>query len=1255
MFDNSIDPINKALMKTSKKQKIETRCRPRWLLSPRSITAALSLAAALVCASHAGAQVAATLTDFGTTAPVPGADDISQLVAPVSHNNPDGLNYYFDNATPPGQTFTTGSNPGGYVLNSLSLLTAGDGGQLPPNGQNYFVYFYSVTGSNATLIASYESQGGVIFNEYDWLQWTGFSVGLQPNSQYAYSFQRVSSGWENMANVTNNLYTGGEVALIPTAGGAMNFGSSHNFDATFDVGLIPATSLTANQPIVMPQGALLAGTAVTISMAPAVGSGTLTYQWQTDGGSGGILTNIPSATGTSLPVSTTGLAPGAYTYQVVVNNGSLSVTSSTVSVPIYSVGGATMADAGSSLVTGVYDISQLVEGGNTAPGIDGLNYYGNNTPPPGQTFTTGTNSKGYYLTGVAIGTGGGTSGGTDTPQISYLRIYSVNGSMATLYATYTNFSLSSYYYGDWIQWNGFTPLLLQSNTVYAYTFQSTSGWAGMATDSGAPDLYTGGQVCLIPTTGGTMTLGASGTADAAFDLTLAPVGVAPTVPSVTSIIVSPSLNVAVGTPLTLSEAANGATPLHYQWQTDGGSGGTLTNIPNSNASNCVVNTTGWAPGLYSYNVIVTNSYGKATSATITVSAYYQFAAALSDIGTNNPVPVSTDDQSQLVYGTGEPDTLNYYYNNTPPAGQTFTTGNNPNGFELSSLAIEMAGDAAVPASGQQYFLRIYTMNGAVASPYAVFASQTNFVLTTNAPDWLRWSGTVLPLKANTVYAYSFADAATGSGWENLANASGTPYAGGQLAMIPVSGGTVTYGSSGTYSGTFIVGLSDAASPVVNPPTLAPSPLVYDGTPVTVSASVIGTGSFTYQWQTDGGTPGTMTNIPGATGASLVVDTTGASGSILGYRVMVTSGSGSTLSEPVMLTVNPGSAPTLATASSDTTPSFAGRFVGGSVTFTASFIGSLPITYQWQVNKGSGWVNIPGQTGTNLTLSNLSVGDSGSYSLLAVNALGSTNSTSAPLTVYAAPSAPVTVNFQWLSFEGGNNAGQYTGPGIAGYGTGTYWNVLSNELQNAGNLTLYSQAGLADDGVTPVGISWVVEENGGSWDWTSTPTVALLDSAATTMGTSTFAFYVPDGVYNLVLFSCDGNETHGAPNGGATTFTINGVSQTAEPTQDTSFVQGNNYVVFTNVVATGGAINGTWTTVSGYRIGNFNGAQVQYLGSASVKIQTTQMSGGQFQLQWSQGTLLQATNLLGPWTTNGSPSPFTVIPSGPQMYYRIRVQ
>ena len=60
------------------------------------------------------------------------------------------------------------------------------------------------------------------------------------------------------------------------------------------------------------------------------------------------------------------------------------------------------------------------------------------------------------------------------------------------------------------------------------------------------------------------------------------------------------------------------------------------------------------------------------------------------------------------------------------------------------------------------------------------------------------------------------------------------------------------------------------------------------------------------------------------------------------------------------------------------------------------------------------------------------------------------------------------------------------------------------------------------------------------------------------------------------------------------------------------------------------------------------------GSQPVNI-TLQMSGANLQLTWPQGTLLQATNLTGPWVTNLATSPYLVSPTNSRMFYRIRVQ
>jgi len=296
----------------------------------RILTLSLALGSAMALAVSARAQTFATLADYGTTAPTPGPNDIAQLVAASGANSPDGLNYYFDNSVPPGQTFTTGSNASGYTLGSLSILTADNSGQLPAGGQAYYLRIYSVSGTTATLMATYVSTNNFTFIDNDWLQWTGLNTVMAPNAQYAYSFGRISSGagWENLSNVGGDLYAGGEVALIPVAGGAMTLGSSDSYDATFVVGLTPVTTLTVSTPTATPYGGA-AGTAITLNEV-AAGPGTLQYQWRTDGASGGARTNISAATSASLALDTTGYAPGFYRYDVVVTSGSMSVTSAVV-------------------------------------------------------------------------------------------------------------------------------------------------------------------------------------------------------------------------------------------------------------------------------------------------------------------------------------------------------------------------------------------------------------------------------------------------------------------------------------------------------------------------------------------------------------------------------------------------------------------------------------------------------------------------------------------------------------------------------------------------------------------------------------------------------------------------------------------------------------------------------------------------------------------------------------------------------------
>jgi len=309
----------------------------------KSFSAILKQMAATVVfiglAGAVGAQTAATLVDIGATAPNPGAVDIAQLSTAGNQTAPDGLNYYTDDAVngsgggEPGQTFTTGSTSGGYTVTSLAIDTSGLGSYNSiGTAQDYYLHIYSVSGGAATLIQTYIS-GPITFNDGDWLQWSGLSFSLAANATYAYSFGRTSAGtgWEALAVSGANPYAGGQIGLIPVAGGAILFGASQAFDGVFDVGLASQNDVTTTAPIVSPtNNPVYAGTVVTLTEA-ATGQSPLFYYWQTDGGSGGARTNIPAATVSNLTINTSGLRAGAYKYDVVVSN-SFGASTSAVAV-----------------------------------------------------------------------------------------------------------------------------------------------------------------------------------------------------------------------------------------------------------------------------------------------------------------------------------------------------------------------------------------------------------------------------------------------------------------------------------------------------------------------------------------------------------------------------------------------------------------------------------------------------------------------------------------------------------------------------------------------------------------------------------------------------------------------------------------------------------------------------------------------------------------------------------------------------------
>ena len=192
------------------------------------------------------------------------------------------------------------------------------------------------------------------------------------------------------------------------------------------------------------------------------------------------------------------------------------------------------------------------------------------------------------------------------------------------------------------------------------------------------------------------------------------------------------------------------------------------------------------------------------------------AQTLTDLGSAAPSPGRNDIFQLSTSGSiAWPDGLNYFTDNDPPAGQTFTTGSTAR--KLVSVAIKTAGlnsgnGYGTPASTPTYYLRIYSVSGTSATLLNTF-SAANPGFTDG--DWLKWSGLNVALAANQTYAFSFGIKPSSGGWAALAVASGVN-AGGEVALIPINGGTITTGGSHSFDAVFDLGLQLADIPASTP-------------------------------------------------------------------------------------------------------------------------------------------------------------------------------------------------------------------------------------------------------------------------------------------------------------------------------------------------------------------------------------------------------------------------------------------------------
>ena len=472
-----------------------------------------------------------------------------------------------------------------------------------------------------------------------------------------------------------------------------------------------------------------------------------------------------------------------------------------------------------------------------------------------------------------------------------------------------------------------------------------------------------------------------------------------------------SAGVTAGTVVTLSASATGTQPLGYQWQTDGGTGGALTNIPGATGGNLGVNTTGFSFGTYRYDYVAANSLGTNVSPAAAIAI-----VTMVDIGPSAPT-VGPLDISQLLNASQNDDGINYYTDNGPSygkwCGQTFTTGINPSGYLLKSLAWKSAGNGNSFGNSQPYDLYFYSVSSdgsraTVIAAYQGFGSGTE-------NDWLQWQGLNVPLSPGQTYAYVFGHDASAGGWEHIGDQDGNPYSGGQIISVSHTAGTgpISYGTAGNSDATFSLGLisySQSAPRAVQPTFASGAWPVFAGGAgsVTLNENALGSGPFIYQWLSDNGAGGALTPVGGATDSNLTINVSGLAAGTYNYATIVSNASGASISPSFALVVL---GPTVPSVASDISPApVSVGNVGQSASFLATFTGTTPISYQWYFNNGFGPTPISASANSSassnvLTIANLQLTNDGVYSVVAQNQAGSVTSSVSTLVMTPPANSP----------------------------------------------------------------------------------------------------------------------------------------------------------------------------------------------------------------------------------------------------------
>jgi hypothetical protein len=511
----------------------------------------------------------------------------------------------------------------------------------------------------------------------------------------------------------------------------------------------------------------------------------LSLQWLSDNGAGnGVFTSVGGATTNSLVVNPSGLAADVtYSYELIASNSIGSVTSAPVTVTLATVPeppsqgvswGLAATGLGDSDVatngTGIVAFG-AVPGGVTVNGVlfnvfapaDVVGIFETNAGGLNSAEAGITNVTGAVTTTLTEGNGGAI--------YWYYGFGSVNPPFSSLSTSYQ--TLLAYANGDdgegddpWtLQFSGLTPghvyevqIWADDSRIYGgdrYDALSDSFYGDPAHTIGFNDTGADGGIgqYIIGTTtadnSGTVSLTLQGSGSYyywvgpstqvnAFQLReLSPVVGGPVVnpPQPQSVLEYAGQNKT----FVFTSSAAGSGPLSYQWIGDNGSG-TFSAIAGATTNSLTVDTTGFAPAIYQYSLVVSNGSGVVTSsvARLTVANSPQGISwdAVEQVAGDSDV--RTDGVGVVAFGAGPGSvTLNGVLFNVfaPPDAYPLQAG----GFVQSAYPgitnVTGAVTTSVTIGGVNAVLYWYDAFGATVAPFASLSTNYQNLLGAGNGDY----------------------------------------------------------------------------------------------------------------------------------------------------------------------------------------------------------------------------------------------------------------------------------------------------------------------------------------------------------------------------------------------------------------------------------------------------------------------------------------------------------------------------------------